>query len=429
MPSSGMGDNFLNKPGVVGMDEFTKENWYSPTRIQFRELHGMLGFPVKNTKTLILAEQEETARKIIFVLSYFIRCSQIFEQNLKFEERTGETLSYSVKKKDITPRTGYDTQTMLRTKDSKASQITMLAKSSSSPVLERNLNFPKMKKSHSFICGLSDMDKIATESSQKISSEKVNFVIGEDENLNIKSNIIEEQFDSGLDVEDDINADMLNRLALQTSEDVIITKGVTVTMKYEPYLDDPVDEPDECINITEVPFTSPEVSGASPAPLPSLICCSDSYMTGTVLQGCHSQTSESWRTNLQSDLLATAANNFVTAVTEESICIVGDQTRKEVSLVSAQQVVVGRSGLPVPLSPLVASILDTFVSTAEFNLPASVVLNQLEDNLQQLYLQSCILAEYLLTAEEFINLQSIASVLDLDPCDIPLLLVSFLCIL
>ena len=106
----------------------------------------------------------------------------------------------------------------------------------------------------------------------------------------------------------------------------------------------------------------------------------------------------------------------------------------QVSLVSAQQIVVGRqAGLPIPLSPLVAGILDTLANTASYNLPANVVLNQLEvflhlsliihpllslsflilyqDNLQQLYLQSCILAEYLLSSEEFLNLDTISSVL------------------
>ena len=78
-----------------------------------------------------------------------------------------------------------------------------------------------------------------------------------------------------------------------------------------------------------------------------------------------------------------------------------------------------------------------FLSAAELGLPAPLVLCKVEDELQQLYLQvhthssppqhdasaqSCILAEYLLSVE-FMNLQSIASTLDLDPCDIPLLLV------
>ena len=199
MPSSGIGDNFLNKPGAMGMDEFTKENWYSPTRIQFRELHGMLGCPVRNAKTLILTEQEDTARKIVFVLSYFMRCSQIFEQDLKFRDNNAETLSYSIKKKDITSNSGPINQTLQRIDENQSSQIIILAKSSSSPVLEKSLNFPKMKKSHSFICSLGDMDKSEADNNHKVSNDRVNFVIGENENLNISAQVRpQEKVDSSL---------------------------------------------------------------------------------------------------------------------------------------------------------------------------------------------------------------------------------------
>ena len=184
------------------------------------------------------------------------------------------------------------------------------------------------------------------------------------------------------------------------------------------------EEEDYCdyVDLTEVPLTSPHLQSAQAAPLPSLLCCSQSFMPGSVLQACHSQQGDSWRSSLQSDLLATANNHLVSGACEETICLVGDLTRLEVSQVSAQQVVVGRSGLPVPLSPMVANILDTFTSTASFSLPASTVLNQLEDGLQQVYLQSCILAEFLLSQDGFHSLQTISSVLDVDPCDVPLLL-------
>lgn len=423
MPSSGIGENFLNKPGAIGMEEFSRENWYSPKRMQFRELHGMLGCPVKNAKTLVLTEDEETSRKIIFVLSYFIRCSQIFEQELTFQDSETDTQTYSIKKSELRGNTREKTQRAHQSGDDQASQATMMAKSSSSPVLEKNPNFTRMKKSHSYICSLADLDQSNPSDIHNTSTaDKVNFVIGENENLNISTDVIEEQFDSGLDVEEQFLEPNSKKSTLQGPNDIVVTKGVTVTMKSESFSQESLDTIDDSINITEVPYTSPKISVSSVASLPSLICCSDGYMFGTVLQGCFKQKSEAWRGHLQSDLLATAANNFVSSVTDESICIVGDAVKKEVSLVSAQQVVVGRSGLPVPMSPLVAGVLDTFLSTAEFNLPASVVLNQLEDNLQQLYLQSCILAEYLLTSQEFINLQSIASVLDLNSCDIPLLL-------
>ena len=53
--------------------------------------------------------------------------------------------------------------------------------------------------------------------------------------------------------------------------------------------------------------------------------------------------------------------------------MVGEVDRAEVSLVSAQQDVVGRPGLPVPLSLLVANILDRTVGTANLGAPPASI--------------------------------------------------------
>ena len=83
-------------------------------------------------------------------------------------------------------------------------------------------------------------------------------------------------------------------------------------------------------------------------------------------------------------MLASAANSFVSPRTEECLAVVGDCIAKEVSLVSAKQVcfpdfcwhtfclrveiillplkvVVGRTGLPVARSPLVATLIESLV--------------------------------------------------------------------
>jgi len=87
MPSSraSQADNSLNKPGSRVVEEFSEQHWYSPTRLQHHELHGILGCPARNVKTLVITETEELARKVVFVLSYFIRCSQILERKLELE--------------------------------------------------------------------------------------------------------------------------------------------------------------------------------------------------------------------------------------------------------------------------------------------------------------------------------------------------------
>ena len=226
MPSSraSLADNSLNKPGSRVVEEFSEQHWYSPTRLQHHELHGMLGCPARNVKTLVITETEELARKIVFVLSYFIRCSQILERKLEFRESTGPTSKYRVKKGN--PR---DNQIP----PSSSSKVTNLGRSSSSPTLEPKMSKQSMKKSKSFICSLSDQDQNkAQQSPSKLSDrDRVNFLIGDNENLNINPHYGQERFDSGLTEEtleclelpDDSSHSHSNTII--ASSDTIITKG------------------------------------------------------------------------------------------------------------------------------------------------------------------------------------------------------------
>ena len=353
MPSSrqGHGENSLNKQDSTVVDHFSYLHWYDQTKVQFKDLHGMVGCPVRAAKTLILTEDEELARKIVFVLSYFIRCSQIFERKLKFEDNSKiNSIKYTLDRKTLKKKVEEPVVEI-------EAKPPSLPKSNSSPIMEHKCPSNKsMKKSKSFIFSLNDLDQGNSAEGPTDSTEKVNFLIGENENLAISEHNLDEV---GKDLE-----------SVNISEDVIVTKGVPAIMKAE----------EDYLNITEVPLPQCEVVASSPARLPALICCSEHYMPGSVLQGCYGWSQgETWRTSLHADLLATSSNSFVSGVSEESICVVGDCCRHEVSLVSAQQVVVGRqAGLPIPLSPLVANILDSVATTASFSLPAQVVLHQLE---------------------------------------------------
>ena len=228
MPSSraNLADNSLNKPGSRVVEEFSEQHWYSPTRMQHHELHGILGCPARNVKTLVITETEELARKIVFVLSYFIRCSQILERKLEFRESTGQTSKYRVKKGN---------QRDNQNPPSCSSKTTNLARSSSSPTLEPKMSMKSMKKSQSFICSLSDLDQNKAQQSQLSDRDRVNFLIGDNENLNINPHYGQERFDSGLaeeTLENDLESLELpndsshsHSNTIIVSSDPIITKG------------------------------------------------------------------------------------------------------------------------------------------------------------------------------------------------------------
>ncbi len=60
------------------------DQWYSCTKMQYKELHGMLGHPVRAAKSLIVSEREDLARTLLFVLRYFCENSTGFCQNSNF---------------------------------------------------------------------------------------------------------------------------------------------------------------------------------------------------------------------------------------------------------------------------------------------------------------------------------------------------------
>ena len=269
-----------------------------------------------------------------------------------------------------------------------------------------------MKKSKSYICslgGVTDQTQSA-DLPAATSDTRVNFLIGDNESLAISSTEITEE-----------------------KEDVVRTRGVAVQMLQAELIEKEGDskeeeetEEDNFVEVVEVGLPPVTVTSSKPAELPALLCCSSSYQAGAAVQGWVGECrEEQWRPRVQAELAATAAHHPLVqgGGGAECVAVVGEVDRGEVSLVSAQQEVVGRPGLPVPLSPLVANILDSTVGTADLGAPPALVLQQLEDSLQQLYLQSAILAEYLLTAQDWpTSLQAVSSALDLDPSDVPLLL-------
>src|SRR4051812_6451906 len=60
----------------------------------FRDLYGCIGTPSIMSRTIIVGKDVNTVRRILFVLSYFIRCNEVYERmehmipiESQFEER------------------------------------------------------------------------------------------------------------------------------------------------------------------------------------------------------------------------------------------------------------------------------------------------------------------------------------------------------
>ncbi|XP_023328968.1 folliculin-interacting protein 1 [Eurytemora carolleeae] len=365
MPGSKPGVNMLHKPAVQGLDQFRSEQWYDPTKVQYKELHGMLGFPVKLAKSFILSSKPTLSKRILFVLSYFIRCSLVYKK----KHETTESLTESTEYKSF----------LLRECTSSRQQGIPLGKSLSSPTVN--------KKFHSEVNMLEALDLSASSDTLSRSQEegsKVGFLLGADDNSPVFKH-----------THHDNSSSRKESLFFGESE---------LNQVY----------------LTHVPFSSVQYTDSIPADLASLICLSDEFMPGSVLQA-SSPSNKAWKSYVQDDLLAVSGNSHVSGLADECVCVVADVDNHEVSIVSAQQVVVGRSGVPVPMSPLVATTLENFCVIVELGLSTEDCLNYLEDQLQQIYLYSCTLSEYIVSAD-YTTLQNISKHLQVDPCDVPLLL-------
>merc|ERR1719508_104659 len=95
---------------------------------------------------------------------------------------------------------------------------------------------------------------------------------------------------------------------------VVVTKAVTVSME-------PPEESSHFVAV-EVPLPSFSTRTSTPTELPSRICCSSNFVTGSILQGIYGEASN-WREEVKEDLAATKSNSFIRAETEECVCLVG----------------------------------------------------------------------------------------------------------
>lgn len=74
-PTASGSNHRLRKKRVNWTHQLERTNPYNPLWAQLGDLHGAIGDPLSLTRTVIVGENRELVTRILFVLSYFIRCS------------------------------------------------------------------------------------------------------------------------------------------------------------------------------------------------------------------------------------------------------------------------------------------------------------------------------------------------------------------
>ncbi|XP_042663840.1 folliculin-interacting protein 2 isoform X3 [Tyto alba] len=81
---------FSEKRTSHSVNMLAKSHPYNPLWAQLGDLYGAIGSPVRLTRTVIVGKRKELVQRLLYVLTYFIRCSELQENQLMWNEKAGE---------------------------------------------------------------------------------------------------------------------------------------------------------------------------------------------------------------------------------------------------------------------------------------------------------------------------------------------------
>ncbi|KAM5255703.1 folliculin-interacting protein 2 isoform 2-T2 [Ctenodactylus gundi] len=145
-----------------------------------------------------------------------------------------------------------------------------------------------------------------------------------------------------------------------------------------------------------------------------------SYMPDLVLHGTSSD--EKLKQCLVADLVHTVHHPVLDEPIAEAVCIIADTDKWSVQVATSQRKVVDsmRLGQDVLVSSQVSSLLQSILQLYKLHLPAEFCIMHLEDRLQELYLKSKMLSEYL-RGHTRVHVKELGVVLGIESSDLPLL--------
>ncbi|XP_041863535.1 folliculin-interacting protein 1 isoform X2 [Melanotaenia boesemani] len=73
---------FLEKHSSQSVDMLAKSHPYNPLWAQLGDLYGAIGSPVRLSRTVVVGRRQELVQRLLYVLTYFIRCSELMETHM-----------------------------------------------------------------------------------------------------------------------------------------------------------------------------------------------------------------------------------------------------------------------------------------------------------------------------------------------------------
>ncbi|XP_041514844.1 folliculin-interacting protein 2 isoform X1 [Microtus oregoni] len=79
---------FSEKRTSQSVNMLAKTHPYNPLWAQLGDLYGAIGSPVRLTRTVVIGKQKDLVQRILYVLTYFLRCSELQENQLTWNGGT-----------------------------------------------------------------------------------------------------------------------------------------------------------------------------------------------------------------------------------------------------------------------------------------------------------------------------------------------------
>ncbi|XP_045686958.1 folliculin-interacting protein 2 isoform X2 [Phyllostomus hastatus] len=81
---------FSEKRTSQSVSSLARTHPYNPLWAQLGDLYGAIGSPVRLTRTVVVGKQKDLVQRILYVLTYFLRCSELQENQLTWSGNPGE---------------------------------------------------------------------------------------------------------------------------------------------------------------------------------------------------------------------------------------------------------------------------------------------------------------------------------------------------
>ncbi|XP_016360158.1 folliculin-interacting protein 2-like [Sinocyclocheilus anshuiensis] len=436
------------KPASQTVDLLAKSHPYNPLWAQLGDLYGALGSPVRVCRTVVVGRRRELVQRVLYVLSYFIRCSDLQEHVQPQGQMDNPASPCTSQTTDPTPEKTCTpkpdplkpTACVIGTSEKALNSdlgnatpgtsveqnheilLTDTNSTSPSPSLESTAVRPEFTEMGQECFG-EDSDSVGGGLEHILANQspllhRVQFHIGspsETANDGQAEGLTGAGCERGLDRK--LHQRLLSDIWRKESSDSALGDS-----------DDEETSPRELYGATEqkeyeLPLPSCQVESRASVnhfghSLLGGYC--PQYMPDFALHGISSDLR--LKQCLMADLEHTVLHPALDEPVAEALCIVADTDRLSVQVVTSQRRVCegGRLGRDVMVSNLVHTLITSVLQLFALNIASDFCVMHLEDRLQEVYFKSRSLAEYL-RGQTRVHVKELGLALGIESSDIPLL--------